>query len=153
MEPQPHATAAKRPNGANKRPKSQHSAVSNGTRLFAAVDTRLDPRKNAWVRRLRDLFDIYIAHRGGWDAVSAPERAIIRRIASFDVELELLEKRFALKRTGADAADLDLYFRGASHQRRLLESIGLKRSLKDVTPDLSDYWNQSDPVEPEEATP
>jgi hypothetical protein len=121
--------------------KRQRSAISNGTRPFA-VDRRLDVRKNGWVRRYADLLDIYIAHLGGQDVVSAPERAIIRRIASFDVELELLEKRFALNRKGANAADLELYFRGASHQRRLLESIGLKRVLKDVTPDLQVYLAQ-----------
>jgi hypothetical protein len=140
------------------RPKTQRSAITNGARLFGAVNKQLDVRSNAWVRRCRDLIEIYIEHCGGWDAVSAPERAIIRRIASFDVELELLEKRFALSRKGADAADLELYFRGASHQRRLLESLGLKRAIKDITPDLRDYIamrNAEDPadIEADESSP
>jgi hypothetical protein len=113
------------------------SAITNG-KLFAK-DKRLDPQTNQWVRRCRDLIDIYIAHCGGWDAVSAPERAIIRRVATHDVELELLEKQMALSRTGASNNQLDLYYRGSANQRRLLESLGLKRALKDVTPDLQTY--------------
>ncbi len=48
----------------------------------------------------------------------------------------------ALKRTGADPADLDLYFRGSNSQSRLLEKIGMKRALRDVTPDLQTYLAQ-----------
>ncbi len=123
------------------RPARQRSAVTNGGRLFA-VDSRLDIRTNAWVRRFADLCEIYIAHLGGQDVVSAPQRATIRRVAAADVELELLEKRMALKRTGADPADLDLYFRGSNSQSRLLEKIGMKRTLRDVTPDLQTYLAQ-----------
>jgi hypothetical protein len=122
------------------RPINRRSAVTNG-RLFT-VDKRLDPQTNQWVRRMRDLIDIYIAHCGGWDAVTAPERAIIRRIATHDVELELLEKAMALSRTGASNNQLDMYYRGSANQRRLLESLGLKRALKDVTPDIDDVADE-----------
>ena len=123
------------------RPARQRSAVSNGKRLFA-VDKRLDIRTNPWVRRFADLYEIYIAHLGGHDVVTPPQRSIVRRVVTADVELELLEKRMALKRTGADPADLDLYFRGSKSQSRLLEKIGMKRTLRDVTPDLQTYLAQ-----------
>jgi hypothetical protein len=50
----------------------------------------------------------------------------------------LLETRFALA-GGAEASDLDLYQRTSGNLRRLLESIGLERRAKDVTPSLSEY--------------
>jgi hypothetical protein len=114
------------------RPVRQRSAVTNGR--FFAVDRRLDTRTNGWVRRFADLFEIYIAHLGGHDAVSAPERSIIRRIATLDVELESLEKRFALSSKGASAEDLDLYSRVSNSLDRKLQQIGFKRTLRDITP-------------------
>jgi hypothetical protein len=54
-----------------------------------------------------------------------------------------LEKRFALsKKGGADADDLDLYLRAANSLRRMLETIGLQRRSRNITPSLSDYLNQ-----------
>jgi hypothetical protein len=61
-------------------------------------------------------------------------------------QLELLERRFALKGKGASPEDLDLYFRGAGVLRRLLESIGLKRVARDVTPLLQDYLAANHPA-------
>jgi hypothetical protein len=106
------------------------SRVSNGSRLFA--DATVDGR-SSWARRLRDLLALHVADLGGDDAVSAAERSIIRRVATITVELELLEKKFALA-DGAAAVDLDMYLRAANNLRRLLEAIGLKRRSRDVTP-------------------
>ena len=50
----------------------------------------------------------------------------------------MLEAKFAAAGQ-ADAASFDLYVRGAGHLRRLLESVGLQRRQKDVTPSLSEY--------------
>jgi len=53
------------------------------------------------------------------------------------VELERLELKFA--RAGeATTADLDLYQRTSNSLRRLLESVGLQRRMKDVTPTLAE---------------
>jgi hypothetical protein len=111
-------------------PARARSRVSNGRALFA--DATVDGR-SAWARRLRDLLVLHVSDLGGEDMVSAAERSIIRRVATITVELELLEKKFALT-DGADAADLDLYVRSAGGLRRLLEAIGLKRVARDVTP-------------------
>jgi hypothetical protein len=115
-------------------PARARSRVSNGKSLFA--DATVDGR-GAWARRLRDLLVLHISDLGGEDMVTAAERSIIRRVATITVELELLEKKFALS-DGADAADLDLYVRSAGGLRRLFEAIGLKRIARDVTPTLDD---------------
>ncbi|WP_461329812.1 hypothetical protein [Bradyrhizobium diazoefficiens] len=123
--------------------KTNRSKVTNGKRLFA--DMTVDGR-SGWSRRLRDLLQLHIADLGGEDVVSAAEHSICRRIAAITTELELLERRFALKGKGASEKDLDLYFRGAGVLRRLLESIGLKRVARDVTPLLQDYLAANHPA-------
>ena len=55
------------------------SAISNGTRLF--IDG-LDGR-SALARRYRDLVAEFVSDLGGADVISAAQRAIVRRAASF----------------------------------------------------------------------
>jgi len=78
------------------------SAVSNGRRLFA--DQLVDGR-SSWARRLRDVMALHVADLGGDDAISEAERSIIRRIGTITVEMELLEKRFALSKKGGASPD------------------------------------------------
>ena len=93
------------------------------------------------------------------DIVSAAERSIIRRIATITVELEWIEQqKFALSRNGPSAEDLDLYLRGSNSLRRLLESIGLRRVAKDITPTLDDIVREHeaerrDAAEQDDASP
>src|ERR1700682_1019105 len=109
---------------------TNRSKVTNGKGLFAVT---IDGR-SAWMRRFRDLIQINIAELGGEDVVSARERSIIRRGSAQEVELELLERKFALKGDGASADDLDLYSRVSNTMRRHYEAVGLRRRAKDVTP-------------------
>jgi hypothetical protein len=103
------------------------------------------------MRRLRDLIEVHVADLGGNDSVSAAERSIVRRAATLTVELERMEGAFALAGEAAPDA-LDLYQRTAGNLRRLLESVGLQRRARDVTPSLSQYLiNQ--PTNPEKVTP
>jgi hypothetical protein len=74
---------------------------------------------------------------GGPDRVSAAERAIVRRAAVLIIELERLEVRFAAEDVAPKATDVDLYARGASHLRRLLQAIGIERRAKDISPSRS----------------
>jgi len=113
------------------------SRVTNGAALFG---TGVDGR-STWARRLRDLLQLHVADLGGEDVVTAAERSIIRRIATITVELELLEKRFALS-DGAATEDFDMYLRAANSLRRLLEAVGLKRVARDITPSLNDIINE-----------
>jgi len=108
------------------------SRISNGSAILPGVDGR-----STWVRRLRDLIALHLSDLGGEDAASEAERAIIRRAACLTVELERMELGFA---TAGEAlpGQLDLYQRTANSLRRLLESIGLERRARDVSPSLSD---------------
>jgi hypothetical protein len=123
------STAAK----PDKRHPRQRSAVGNGHKLIAGCDGR-----GRWVRRLKDLFDEAISDMGGVDNTSAAERHIIRRACVLIVELERLEGKFA-QAGEVSVDDLDCYGRTAGNMRRLLESVGLQRRARDVTPDPLEY--------------
>jgi hypothetical protein len=112
------------------------SRVSNG-KLFA--DAFADGR-STWARRLKDLIGLFVADLGGESNISEGERNVIRRIATITTELELLEMKFALA-NGSTAEDLDLYVRCAGGLRRLLETIGLQRRARNITPRLTDLIN------------
>jgi hypothetical protein len=115
-------------------PKRQgRSRVTNGSAVLAGVDGR-----STWVRRLRDLIGIHLSDLGGNDAVSEAERSIVRRAATLTVELERLEAAFA-EAGEAQPDQLDLYQRTAGNLRRLLESVGLERRPRDITPTLEQY--------------
>jgi hypothetical protein len=107
---------------------AQKSAVSNGTRLLPGTDNR-----SPWVRRCKDIMDDLTSDRGGVAEVTSAEASIIRRCAVLSVELEALEVKFA-EAGQATAATLDLYSRIAGNLRRMLETLGLKRVPRDVTP-------------------
>lgn len=111
----------------------QKSAVQNGSKLLSGVDGR-----SLWVRRFKDIFGSHVADLGGADNCSAAEASIVRRAATLSVELERLERQFALAGE-ASAEDIDLYARVASNLRRLLEAVGLQRRSRDVTPNLREY--------------
>ena len=113
-------------------PSTQRSRVTNG-KLFQAT---VRDGRSGWSRRLQDLLSLHIADLGGEDMVSDAERSLIRRIATITVELEWIEQKFALSSTGPSADQLDMYLRGSNSLRRLLEAIGLKRVMRDVTPTL-----------------
>jgi hypothetical protein len=116
-----------------KRPLTQRSAVTNGKTLIAGIDGR-----SAWMRRFRDLFEAHVSDLGGEGEISEAEKSIARRAATLAVECERMEALFAT--AGAATADeLDLYGRTANSLRRLLESTGLKRRPKDVTPTLTEF--------------
>jgi hypothetical protein len=100
------------------------SRVANGSALLPGVDGR-----SVWVRRAKELI---ADHLSDLPDASVAERSIVRRAVILTVELERLEKKFALAGS-ATPFDLDLYQRTAGGLRRLLEAIGLERRLRDVT--------------------
>ena len=71
-------------------------------------------------------------------ALSSAKQQIVRRCAVTIVELEVLELKFATG-DGAAPAELDLYQRVSNTLRRNLESLGLERVPKDITPHLGAY--------------
>ncbi len=89
--------------------------------------------RSTWVRRLADLIALHVSDLGGEDAVSHSEHLLVRRAACLTVELERLEVVFATDGQ-AEPQQLDLYQRASNTLRRHLESIGLKRRPRNVTP-------------------
>jgi hypothetical protein len=114
-------------------PASTRSRITNRSAVLPGVDGG-----STWVRRLRDVAAAHMADLGGEDNVSEAERSIVRRIATLTVELERLESVFAVAGE-AKPDQLDLYQRTAGNLRRLLESIGIPRRPRDVTPDPLEY--------------
>jgi hypothetical protein len=106
------------------------SAISNGSALFLGdVDQR-----SAFARRYRDVLAAHVADFGGPDNISEAERSLIRRATTITVALERLEAKFAENDGDASAKDLLLYQRSAGALRRILQTLGLGRRAKDVTP-------------------
>lgn len=120
-------------NPTNRNAPISRSRVTNGNALFVEGNPN-----SSWARRYRDLIVEIASDLGGTTALSQAQQALIRRAATLSVELEMMEGRLS----EGQAVDLDLYGRLASHQRRILESLGLRRALKDVTPDLRTYLAQ-----------
>jgi hypothetical protein len=120
----------KRPQPGDKR--YGRSRLTNGTDLLPSTDGR-----STWARIMRDTIGAMMAHLGGEDYATEPQRMLSRRAGALEAELVHLEDGFARCRSEGRApemADLDLYSRMSSAQRRLLEAIGLGRVARDVTP-------------------
>ena len=135
MEPVPSSSAPRRrPDQSKSR---QRSRVANGSALLPDVDGR-----SVWVRRAKELIADHISDLGGEENTSAAERSIVRRAAVLTVELERMERQFALAGE-ASSEQLDVYARVSANLRRLLESVGLQRRARHVTPDLQTYLAQN----------
>jgi hypothetical protein len=102
--------------------------------LLPTVDGR-----SIWARRLHDLIYLHLSDLGGEDACSEAEKALVRRASCLIVELEHMETRFALAEVGASPDKLRIYQMTVNTLRRTLESLGLKRRAKDITPHPLDY--------------
>jgi hypothetical protein len=109
------------------------SRITNRRGLLPNVDGR-----TFWVRRFRDLLALHTQDLGGDSNISEAERAILRRAATLIVELERMEMLFA-QAGEATPLQLELYQRTANTVRRLLESLGLQRRQRDMTPTVEEY--------------
>jgi hypothetical protein len=118
--------------GFERRPTKLRSRVTNGKALFVAGDGR-----SPWARRLRDIIEAHVLDQGGADLLTEGKRALIRRASALTVELERIEGRFSTDT--ARESDFGAYTTGANTLRRLLESIGLERIARDITPDANSY--------------
>jgi hypothetical protein len=114
------------------------SRITNGSELLPDVDGR-----SSWVRRFRDVQALHLSDLGGQANVSEAEKAIARRAACLIVELEQMEQKFATQ-GASEGGQLDAYQRASNTLRRLLESLGLERRQRDVTPKLQEYLAASE---------
>ncbi|RWC92301.1 MAG: hypothetical protein EOS72_01925 [Mesorhizobium sp.] len=116
-------------------PATHRSRITNGKDLLPGVDGR-----TFWVRRMRDVMALHVSDLGGVEACSEAEKSIIRRAAAITVEMERLERLFALAEdTGPGLDALSLYSRLANTLRRLLDMTDLQRRTRDATPTIDDY--------------
>jgi hypothetical protein len=101
--------------------------------------------RSAVMRRLRDLIHLHESDLGGEDAISESERRIVRRAAMLTLQLEMLDSKFAANDGEATLPQLQLYQQVSNTLRRLLESVGLKRRARDVSPPRLDEYLRSRP--------
>lgn len=113
------------------RKKRTASAVTSGRRLY--VDE--GDSNSAWSRRYRDLIAGHASDMGGRDRLSAAQLSLVRRVSAIECELERMEARLSQ----GDEVDLDVFTRSSSHLRRILETLGIERRPRDVTPTLAEY--------------
>jgi len=95
--------------------------------------------RSAWARRFRDLVHSYVNDLSGEDTLSEGQKALARRAALLQVELEFQEAKLARMHEDGQspaAARIESYGRNANTLRRLIESLELHRGRKtrDVTP-------------------
>jgi hypothetical protein len=124
-----------KPSKADSLAPNSRSKVTNGRALFVEADGR-----SAWARRYKDLVEAHVADLGGVENLSEARRQLIRRAATIEAELEKQEG--ALSAGGT--IDLDVFGRATGQLRRLLESLGLERTKKNVTPSLADIIARHD---------
>jgi hypothetical protein len=122
------------------------SAVSNGSVLLPDLDHR-----SAWARRLRDLISDHLSDLGGEDRVSSAEMLLVRRSAMLALQLEMMEQRWAQNDGAAGPKSLNNYQRATNTLRRTLESLGLQRRQRDITPDPLTYARNYDRRNAEDA--
>jgi hypothetical protein len=111
------------------RTKRPRSAVTSGRKLFVQGDPN-----SAWARRFADLVQGYISDAGGRSILSQAQFALCKRAAGLECELEQMEGRMSL----GQEINLDAYGRASSHLRRILETLGIERRMKDVGPSLGE---------------
>jgi hypothetical protein len=111
--------------------------LTNGRSVLDEIDGR-----SSISRRYRDLIAAHVADLGGADHLSEGQHALVRRVATMTVQLELLESKFA-QDGGAAGKDFELYQRGANTLRRLLETLGTTKGRKarpiNEPTDLNEY--------------
>jgi hypothetical protein len=108
------------------KPKRKSSAVSSGRRMFVHGDA-----SSAWSRRYRDIVAGHVSDLGGRAMLSEAEISLVKRVSTLEIECEQSEGKLSM----GQEIDLDLYQRMLNSLRRALETLGIERRAKAVTPD------------------
>lgn len=101
-------------------------------RLLTLSD--LDRRTSA-ARRAHELIEAVTGDLGGESRLSTGQQQIVQRAALLGVMAEDAESRWLL----GEAIDPLILATIANAQRRLFESVGLRRVPKEIVPSLSTY--------------
>lgn len=139
--PKTDAAPRKKRKAIAKRPQNNVSRVTSGRSLFASGDGR-----SAWGRRFKDLLYLHCEDLGGIESLREFQLSLVRRVATMECELERMESELA----EGKPVDVDAYARIASHLRRIVESLGLKRVVRDREPSLKEIvakYARSEPAE------
>lgn len=117
------------------RSRPKRSAVSAGNRQFVA----LGDGRSAWSRRCADIVAQLVEDAGGHQMVSGAKLALCQCAAVLQVELESMA---AIRSSGGEL-DVDVFGRGLGNLRRALETLGVDRVKRDVTPSpLADHFSR-----------
>jgi hypothetical protein len=90
----------------------------------------------------KDLIADHLSDLGGLATTTISEQALVRRAAMLILQCEMLEAKWAANDGQASEKSLIVYQRTASALRRILQTLGLKRGSRDVTPSLDVYLAQ-----------
>jgi hypothetical protein len=115
--------------GPDAKPPRCRSAVSNGSRLF------VERPGNAWARRFADVLAEIISDLGGPDRLSEGQRQLARRCATIAIACERMEGEAA----AGEKIDIDAFGQLTDRLGRAFQRLGLRRTLRDVTPNVRDY--------------
>ena len=117
--------------GLEDRPKRAFSAVTSGRKLLLKGDVN-----SPWARRYRDVIASLTSDLGGRDRIGEAKAALIRDCAALEIVLEKMRGRMS----EGQNVDAEAYARIAAHRRRLLETLGLERVARDVTPPTLEHF-------------
>jgi hypothetical protein len=130
----PVSSRGRLPEPEEERLKRPRSAVTSGRKLLLQGDVN-----GAWARRYRDVMAGLTSDLGGRNMVGEAKAAMVRDCAAIEIALEKMRGRMS----EGQHVDIQLYARVANQRRRLLESIGLERVARDVTPMTLDNYLQA----------
>lgn len=106
------------------------SKITNGVEILPGIDGR-----SGIARRYRDLLEIFSQDAGGMDRLSEAEIQLLRRASALSTVCELQEAELC---NGQDV-DLQDYRGSVNTLRRVLETVGIRRQARDITPSISEY--------------
>ena len=92
-------------------------------------------------RRWRDVVASLASDLGGADHMSEAQTALVRRSATLVVQCEMDEALMA----GGQGFDEGKFLVRVNTLRRLLTTLGVQRTARDVTPSLSEYITDRKP--------
>jgi hypothetical protein len=110
------------------------SATGAGPKARLLTLADLDGRTRA-AQTVSKTMTAIAADLGGSEHLSTGEHQIIKRAALTGAMLEDMAARWLL----GEAVDPALYATLSNAERRLLETVGLKRRARDITPSLGEY--------------
>ena len=115
----------------------QGTRVGNGSALLPELDGR-----STWARRAKELLASFLnGQLGGEGNYSEAEHVLVMRAVVLIIELERREAEFAKAGAAGDNA-LAIYQTTVNTLRRTLESIGLQRRAKVITPPTVEQYLQ-----------